>query len=44
MATFEGENTFFRYLKYRQIWPIGPAIGVSKRILVVKYVMCVLTL
>jgi len=30
MATFEGENTFLRYLKYRQIWPIGPAIGVPK--------------
>ena len=23
MATFECENTCFRYLKYRHIWPIG---------------------
>ena len=28
MATFECENTCFRYLKYRHIWPIGHAIGV----------------
>ena len=28
MATFECENTGFRYLKYRYIWPIGHAIGV----------------
>jgi hypothetical protein len=28
MATFECENTGFRYLKYRHIWPIGHAIGV----------------
>ena len=30
MATFECENTCFRYLKYRQIWPTGHAIGVLK--------------
>ena len=30
MATFERENTCFRYLKYRHIWPIGHAIGVPK--------------
>ena len=30
MATFEYENTCFRYLKYRHIWPIGHAIGVPK--------------
>jgi hypothetical protein len=29
MATFECENTCFRYLKYRHILPIGHAIGVS---------------
>jgi hypothetical protein len=30
MATFECENTCFRYLKYRHSWPIGHAIGVPK--------------
>lgn len=30
MATFECENTCFRYLKYRHIWPIGHAIDVPK--------------
>ena len=30
MATFECENTCFRYLKGRHIWPIGHAIGVPK--------------
>ena len=36
MATFEFENACFRYLKYRQTWPIGHAIGVPKSERVVR--------
>lgn len=36
MATFECENACFRYLKYRQTWPIGHAIGLPKSERVVR--------